>query len=280
MKNLFLNLSVPIIGLLFLGTSCKSTYYQVYTVDTESMRCENNSMVFENIDCKVMYNLWSENGKVRFVFYNKTDRDIFLDMNQTMFVLNGYAHEYYQGRTYEVFEKPDEYSNINGVRLDRVDNDIWGNNVYKDNSFYGNTSSIPDNRVMIQEKEIICVPPKAYKYFFYYSINPKVIKTCVKNKDFPSKEADVSSFSKEDSPLHITNRITYGFDSNIPNVKSIDNSFWVSSIKNYSFNAALEHKSLIEECNYNNLNKKTLPYKYNYFKIGGPNKFYHKYIDY
>lgn len=75
-----------ILLLLISMTSCKTNFYQVYTVETEGAEQVDNSLVFENNDCKVYYNLWSNNGKLSFVFLNKTDKDIFINLGQTFFI--------------------------------------------------------------------------------------------------------------------------------------------------------------------------------------------------
>ena len=100
MKKFFMKTTlVAVLGLSMV--SCKSTFYQVYDVDYDSnMKMQDNSLVYENEECKVLYNLWSEGGFVKFAIINKTDKDIFVNLTQTFFTLNGLANEYYQGRTY------------------------------------------------------------------------------------------------------------------------------------------------------------------------------------
>lgn len=51
--------------------SCKGYYYQVYDVSSNNTKMQDNSLVYENEDCKVLYNLWSNNGKLRFAILNK-----------------------------------------------------------------------------------------------------------------------------------------------------------------------------------------------------------------
>ena len=59
-----------------LITSCSVTnYYQVYKADSENGIIKNNNIVFEDQNCKVSYNLWSEGGNVGFEIYNKSESD-------------------------------------------------------------------------------------------------------------------------------------------------------------------------------------------------------------
>ena len=81
-------------------TSCKQLYYQVYDVKSETMTQQDNSLVYENNDVKLMYNLCGEKGAVGFIIQNKTDKDLFIDLTQTFFILNGKANDYYQNREY------------------------------------------------------------------------------------------------------------------------------------------------------------------------------------
>ena len=50
---------VAVLGLSM--ASCKSYYYQVYDVSSNNTKMQDNSLVYENEDCKVLYNLWSNN---------------------------------------------------------------------------------------------------------------------------------------------------------------------------------------------------------------------------
>ena len=66
-------------------SSCGKVFYQVYTVEAPGSIEKENALVYENEDCKVMYNLWSEDGYIGFIFKNKTDKDLFVILPQTFF---------------------------------------------------------------------------------------------------------------------------------------------------------------------------------------------------
>ena len=85
MKKLLL-MSVVATSLL---SSCSSTFYQVYEVKSNALKQTDNSLVYENEDLKVMYNLWCSGGSMNFIVQNKTGRDLFLDMGQSFFIFNG-----------------------------------------------------------------------------------------------------------------------------------------------------------------------------------------------
>ena len=67
MKKLLTKFSLVLLCSMAI-VSCKTNYYQVYSIDTDGAKQVDNSLVFENEDCRVSYNLWSNNVKIRFAF--------------------------------------------------------------------------------------------------------------------------------------------------------------------------------------------------------------------
>ena len=99
-KRHFRTLAMMVVVACMGLTSCKQLYYQVYDVKSDALKQEDNSLVYENNDLKVMYNLWGENGSVGFILQNKTDKDLFVDMDKTFFIFNGQANDYFKNREY------------------------------------------------------------------------------------------------------------------------------------------------------------------------------------
>ena len=87
MKRIYL---VALAATLTLS-SCNTVFYQVYNTEAPGMIEKDNSLVYENEDCKLMYNLWAEDGSLGFIMHNKTDRDLFVVLPQTFFIKNGIA---------------------------------------------------------------------------------------------------------------------------------------------------------------------------------------------
>lgn len=265
-KKMYFGLMLACLGLV----SCESVKYQVFEVQYPGMTMKDNSVVYENQDCRVSYNLWSENGSMEFIFRNLSDKDIFIDMSQSFFIKNGAAYDYYKGRSYES-------RTYEGLPLD----------LYAANTYIGTAGYWPDryllpiatinksvasktgfsNSVTVQEPKYICVPAKTYKVIGIYRIYPGREITCNRSVDFPRNFATVKSYNEDDSPLKFTNRLAYSFEEGDKSPKYIDNSFWLSSIKNYSHKAAVDKEKVKVGCT----SEKSLRY---YFKIGGPNQFY------
>lgn len=91
MKRIFLFL-----GAMTFLSSCSPLKFQVYTVTptTPEILSNNNELSFENEDCKVSYRFWKLYGDASFVVYNKTDKDLVLDLNKCFFIKNGQAFDY------------------------------------------------------------------------------------------------------------------------------------------------------------------------------------------
>lgn len=235
---------LAIFAVVFMMVSCNTTYYQVYDIQSENLSQYDNSLVYENEDCKVMYNFWSENGKVKFSVYNKTNKDIFIDMEKTFLIVNNQANDYYKGITYIK-------GYTDGFELS------YSKSTKRKETITGTTAT--------KEKEVECIPANSFKVIDKCSIDPKILLTCDKKRDFPSNAKDVQTYEQNTTPYSVTNHIAYSFDKD--NIHYIDNMFWVSKITNYPQNKVME--TVKNECYSTSTNNKNKQ-----FIIGGPNKFY------
>ena len=260
----------------FIVASCKTNYYQVYETRSSDLVQKNNSMIFENEDCKISYNLWSNKGSMAFIFENKTDKDIFVDLSQSFFIKNGGANDYFQNRTFETrtyesislgYSVKDTYLNPTNYWESRYDVPTTTSAKEIAKAKVGSSMS-----VSIKEPDFVCVPANSYKEFAYYTINPSFIRTCDKKLDQPSTDVVLKTYNENNSPLKFKNRIAYSFVNNKTSLKHIENSFWLVSVKNYSKKNAIEKKEIQKECS-------TFKIKQEVFKIGGPNQFYVPYTN-
>ena len=256
--------------------SCNTVYYQVYEAKSSELIQKDNSMVFENEDCKVSYNLWSNGGSMAFIFENKTDKDLFVDLSQSFFIKNGGANDYFQNRTYETraYESVSLGYSVTDSYLNPTN--YWESiyNVPITTSFKAMAKAKAGASLAVTTKEpdFICVPAKSYKVFAYYKIKPSLIKTCDKNFDQPRTDVVVKTYNENNTPLKFKNRIAYSFENNKNSLKHIDNSFWLASIKNYSKKSAIEKEKVQQGCS-------SFKVKREFFKIGGPNQFYVPYTN-
>ena len=271
-KNLF-NL-VCVVVTSVLSVSCSQNFYQVYTMDSNDLKMQDNSLLFENADCQVSYNFWSDGGHVSFAFKNKTDKDIFINMNESFLVVNGNAHNYFEAKTYtygSAYATTIGYGESLGVSLSG-NTGIWANKQYTASA--GVAASVQSrsaimNTVSRKEQEIVCIPANSFKTFSKFCLSPVIYQKCVKKVDFPSNRASLAKFDSHNSPIILNNRLTYGFQNdNMDN--HIDNVFWLGQIENYSEKSAIEKSS--EKGCYDLVSKEI-----RHFKIGKPSQFYRHY---
>ena len=272
-KNTLFKLVCVIITSLF-SVSCTQSFYQIYTMDSKDLKMQDNSLLFENAECQVSYNFWSDGGYVSFAFKNKTDRDIFINMNESFLVVNGNAHNYFEAKTYtygSAFATSIGYGESLGVSLSGKTG-VWSNKHYTASA--GVAASITSksaimNTVSIKEQEVVCIPANSFKTFSKFCLSPAIYQKCVKKVDYPSKKVSLAKFDSDNSPIMMNNRLTYGFKSDNMD-KHIDNVFWLGEIENYSEKSAIERKS--EKGCYDYLSKEI-----KVFKIGTPSQFYRHY---
>ena len=252
-------------------SSCKSVYYQVYEVKSNAMKQYDNSLVYENDDLKVMYNLWSLGGSMNFIVQNKTDRDLFLDMGQSFFIFNGEANDYFQNRQFTKTVSMQTSASY-GASIFTSNAGFWPNAYLAPEkvSFVEKIVKGSSVAVTTQEKEIICVPAHSFKTISGQAISQPFRKTCNHDVDFPKVKAVAATYTESSSPSKFRNRISYSFDEKGSDLRQIENDFYLSSITNYSKKAAEEKVKELQGCSEI---KKTM----HYFKIGGPDKFYKPY---
>ena len=255
----------------FALISCNQTYFQVYDVKYESMTLDEEALRFENKDVEILYNLWGDGGKLGFVVKNKTDRDIFINMQQTFFIRNGKAHDYFHGvekTTTKSAESSHGFSLSN--YLTRTAIGIAYLMPGKE-SLLGKVVKGESKSVTIKEKETVCIPAHAFKTFYEYDVNPELNVSCSKKTDFPKRSAEVATYDEATTPLSFSNRIAYGFSPKGEGLEFVENKFHISRITNFSKKAAVENTTVGLGCC-----GKTKT-EVEAFKVGGPDKFYKVY---
>ncbi len=262
-KMLFALVAMPM-----FFSSCASFVYQVYEVKSPDMKQESNSMVFENEDCKILYNLWERNGSMAFIFENKTDNDIFIDMTQSFFIKNRAAYNYFNNITYSSSNFTSlDYAHSTTISY-KDDTGYWPSRYIRTNAIETKGVAGFSKSVSVKEFEIVCIPAKSYKAFDYYKINPTYINLCNSKLDYPKEKAIIKTYTQNDTPLEFKNRITYSFQKENGQLKHIENSFWLTKITNYSEKAAIKKEKVQSGCS------KSIYQTVSLFKIGGPNQFY------
>jgi hypothetical protein len=267
MKKTFLAITTAL-----LLSSCNDAFYQVYNAEAPDMTEQGNSLIYENMDCKLIYNLWGENGNAGFTIQNKTDKDLFLVLSRTFFIKNGVAFDYFMNRERSNTEivGTGASATIGGTTygVANVFGYLYDNS--KTLSYKASKNRGYSSTVTKKERPVICIPANSSKYIKEYLISDVVFKNCDKKKFFPSKESRPETFTKEDTPLLFKNIISYSYNEDGSNLNQIENVFWVSEIINYSKRKAFEKKNY-KEC------EGDMAQTIKVFKMASPTKFYNRY---
>jgi hypothetical protein len=95
------NLTSLAVSILFLYSCTATEFYQVCSTMPVNNTVDKGKIVFEDENCKVAYDLWTDHGNSGFFILNKSDTDITIDLTKSFFVINNYARSYYHDRTLE-----------------------------------------------------------------------------------------------------------------------------------------------------------------------------------
>lgn len=275
--------------------SCAPIYtYQVLKTEYQDLKEENNLLFYEDANCTISYNLWSENGAFRFIFTNKTDSMIVVDLKESFLIVNGIAYDYFLNRTISSSSgvtvsnsKEIVQSNINSqnqsIGLARVSVQPTGkitakglsisdSRISESGVIYGNGVSQSRNKsIEIHEQDFIRIPSKASKILGEYSLVNSRIKDCDLKKTPTFKEkVDSVVFSIENSPLNFNNRVTYRVQGKDQKY-SVENTFYVKKIMNMLSNEFF-YSDYYVGCN----GKKSLSTQ-EFMKYERPGSFYVKY---
>lgn len=262
-----------ILNTLILASCAPTTFYQVYkAIPSEKLEFKQNEFVYEDENCIVSYNLWDNGGDIGFQFYNKTDVTIYLNLEESFFILNGVSYNYYRNRIFTNSSSSGTTTSRGGAinksvtGLNQFDQ-LQTNRVSNLNSIgFVSSNSIS---VSFNEEKVVRIPPKTTKTISEYKINTLLFRDCDLYKYPTKKQIIPKTFTKEQSPIVFSNRITYNVGSK-GEPTSFENEFHVSEISNYPENELVSSK--IEEfCG----QKSVTPIRY--FKDNSADKFYIRY---
>lgn len=187
-----------------LMTSCSTTYYQIVDVKSTNLQKESNSYVYNDGNCKIIYNFWEEGGNSGFSMANLSDEVIYLDLGITFYIENGIAYDYYRAKT--------------GKNLKLVEANASSNNSNSDIAF--------------TEKPVVAIPPHAAKTLYGYCIVGDVIQDCSVKMMVKKAQPEGKTFSESESPIYFRNYITYRKGES-GEAKVITNDFYIGGFTNY-----------------------------------------------
>ncbi len=270
--------SIIILFAIILLSSCAQPYYfyQLQKTKSNNVKFIDSNYVFENNDVKISYNLWGNNGDPGFYFYNKTDKIIYLNLDKSFFILDGIAYDYYQNREWSSSQSASQ-----GVSESQSINNKKSIANFFIDAAASNSKSVSSSSSIISassnqsgitriEKKIIKMPPQSAKVIVEFTIANRIYKDCnlVENPD--EDEINTLSFNKEKSPHLFSNRLSYSFNPELTDAKTIVNEFWVSEVTNYPEDLFIEYRDKVI------CNKKSY-YEYPYYKYYSSDSYYIEY---
>lgn len=242
------------IVLVLLLSSCGVSYQVFYMEPEKSLRGER--LVYENRDIKVGYDLWCEGGNSGFAVYNKTDKPIYVDLENSHFVLNGVAHTYFQNTVYTTGSSV-KTRKTSSFGASNTNTSAWGSGarygsrIYSSsmgyasdhssvrggtstsNTFFGGSNEVQFEHMSsmtVAEKRIITIPPKSMKIFPGFPLNNSLYNP----KNFAWETYSYKTFNKRNTLIDVKNIVSYRFkESEIDSNILFENALWLKKIANY-----------------------------------------------
>jgi len=270
-----IRLLFPSVVGLILAYCVTVNYFQVFkAVPVGESVVLDDAVVFENDQCRILYNFWKEGGDIGFRFENKMDDEIYIDLNESYFVLNGVARRYFQNRVFtygtdRALQRSRGFAPQKASFAGDASPSLHSYRITP--SMFSSEMTASGYSVAFTEEELVCVPGKTMVPVSEFSISQNVIRDCDLLR-FPlrSKDVKTKNYTRENSPLVFSNRIVYyPGKSGLP--VNVENKFYVSSVTNYNDKQMVEYK-YEEFCGQKSPNKKVA------FRHEGPDRFFVKYM--
>ncbi len=223
---------------IFLS-SCYDFHLQVFETKPTSEKIAHNgeNYVFDNDSLRITYTFWGSMGVLSYSLENKLNRPIYIDWKSSSFINNGKKIDYWED---EIISNTVTTSHSGGIsyRIPYTYNLITS---------YSGKSESTSNTVTQKPEKTTFVPPHSqidkklfliYPYSFYnLTCNTASLETVPRN-DNPRKKTKVYSaiYQTQNTPITFRNYITYSFSESSQQMYSIDNGFYVSSMKEMSKN--------------------------------------------
>lgn len=236
-----------IILLLIFLNSCGTssyTYYQVYSTKYDNLKKNDEFLEFENEFCLIKYKLWSNGGNPSFLIYNKSEKNLIVNLEDSYFIKNGISYNYFKNRVYTQIKTSgitsNNLTNGNNYFVSSNSSTISGVNNSRTNSV--GTSYNQGYSVSYTEEKLVTVPPKSAKYFSEYIVNDLILRDCDLNR-FPNKKDDINilKFTKENSPFNFSNRISLKQEGNMM-FNVVQNDFYINEVTNIPSKELIQYK--------------------------------------
>ena len=237
-------------------TSCSVQYMQIATLKSDQVTMQSDgSFTSQHSEFTLKYDFWSYPGEVVFVVSNNSDKDLYLNLEKSFFINNGFAYDYYQNRTF-IHSNRSSISTTNSSSTDAIkeagisgqtpyglDGNVSLAQSYNKASSYSTHSEI-GKTIEYKENKVVCIPSHSSKTFNEFNLYFDLYRECGFPRD-PSKEDIITlEFTEDNSPKVFENRLMFIVDDKeIP----INHKFYVCELENIRKDKAGE-LILLKDC--------------------------------
>lgn len=244
MRTISLKIFAALAIISFFTSCAPSRYMQIATLKSEQVKLQSNgSFTWERPEFTIKYDFWSTYGDVGFMVTNNSDEDLYLNLEKSYFINNGYAFDYYQNRVI-VHSSKSSLTTNSGAGVVKSSTNI-------STALASSSSTYSSNETVVEyiEDKIVCIPAHSSKYFKEFQAASEVYRECGFQRD-PSKEENaIVEFEEDNSPKVFENRLMFTMgDKEIP----VTHKFYVCELQNISYNNAHEYV-YAQDCNGNNI---------------------------
>ena len=231
-------------GLLVLlfFSGCSKTYMQIFDTEVKDVPNINDQWVYEDDTVSVRYSFWASGGTMSFAIYNKTDRPLFIDWKNSALMINDQKLSYWTDRTVTSSSSTSTSSSY-GYSTTNAEPPIfdWS---YVLQSLTTTRGSFQTQGVMVKEERITSLPPHSYVGMNRYRLREELWKFSGPNArtvEVPkangrgSYSVSEEEFRSDTSPLRIRNFIALSFSEKMDSDFYVDNSFWVSKVREMDY---------------------------------------------
>jgi len=222
MRNLFPSVLIA----LMVGSCAPRPYVQMGRAQAEGAVVKNEALVFENADCRVSYQLWAPGGDVGFVFYNQSEHDLTIYLDQTFLVVNDWSTAYFQNRTFTQSQNQFASTSV-------YFNDAWL-------PFAQTQGRTHSQGTEYHEKSSLVVPARTQVRLSEFQLLKKPLLHPDLDPHPRKKQVRTAAFTQDTSPLRFSNRITY---ANPTDTVRFENVFYLSELTNYPAKMGWKHAS-------------------------------------
>lgn len=190
----------------------------------------------------VRYSFWAEKGRISFVIFNKTNRQIFVDWKNSALIANDQKVDYWKDETTFHSASVQRQTGIDRSRTQASASFDW---TWITSSVSNQWGASLNSGTLVRNERITSVPPRSYIGVERFNILtthlttapfPREVKE-VSSSDHPKRpeRIAIASFDKQSSPIRFRNYLTFSFHEGMQDSFSIDDSFWLSSISDMSY---------------------------------------------